>query len=81
MYFCLGNESDSDLDYDDLDDIVVPSDADDFLDDDDGADVEDDHSIASSTTTISTGMISCRGKYSSNKKCKNQVRWPFFMEE
>jgi len=53
----IGNESDSDLDYDDLDDIVVPSDADDFLDDDDGADVEDDHSIASSTTTISTGSV------------------------
>ena len=44
----------------------MPSDADDFLDDDDGADVEDDHSIASSTTTISTG-ISCRVKHSSNK--------------
>lgn len=58
MYNVLlaGNESDSDLDYDDLDDIVVPSDADDFMDDDDGAsDGEDDHSVASGTTTISTG--------------------------
>ena len=73
--FCLGNESDSDLDYDDLDDIVVPSDADDFLDDDDGADVEDDHSIASSTTTISTGIKSSRGKYLIffQIRCKNVI--------
>ena len=56
-----GNESDSDLDYDDLDDFVVPSDADDFLDDDDGGgddDGEDDHSVASTATTASTGNIS-----------------------
>jgi len=54
----IGNESDSDLDYDDLDDIVVPSDVDDFMDDLDGGDSgEDDHSVASSTTTLSTGSV------------------------
>ena len=47
LYSCSskGNESDSDLDYDDLDELVVPSDADDFMEDDDGggdSDSEDD---------------------------------------
>ena len=55
MNFNPGNESDSDLDYDDLDDLVVPSDADD-LDDDDGESGGDDHSVASTNTTVSTGI-------------------------
>lgn len=54
----IGNESDSDLDYDDLDDLVVPSDADDFDDvDDDGESGGDDHSVASTNTTMSTGSV------------------------
>jgi len=48
----IGNESDSDLDYDDLDDIVVPSDNDDFMDDDGVVD-EDDKSVHSTATTVS----------------------------
>eukprot|EP00092_Neocalanus_flemingeri_P038130 GFUD01041502.1.p1 GENE.GFUD01041502.1~~GFUD01041502.1.p1 ORF type:complete len:823 (+),score=239.66 GFUD01041502.1:63-2531(+) len=48
----IGNESDSDLDYDDLDDIVVPSDNDDFMDDDGLVD-EDDQSVHSTATTVS----------------------------
>ena len=48
----IGNESDSDLDYDDLDDIVVPSDNDDFMDDDGVVD-EDDISVHSTATTVS----------------------------
>lgn len=48
----IGNESDSDLDYDDLDDIVVPSDNDDFMDDDGVVD-EDDRSVHSTATTVS----------------------------
>ena len=48
----IGNESDSDLDYDDLDDIVVPSDTDDFMDDDGVVD-EDDQSVHSTATTVS----------------------------
>jgi len=48
----IGNESDSDLDYDDLDDIVVPSDNDDFMDDDGVLD-EDDQSVHSTATTVS----------------------------
>jgi len=47
----IGNESDSDLDYDDLDDIVLPSDNDEFYDDD-GVD-EDDKSVHSTATTVS----------------------------
>jgi len=54
----IGNESDSDLDYDDLDDLVVPSDSDDFEDvDDDGESGGDDHSVASTNTTMSTGSV------------------------
>jgi hypothetical protein len=55
-----GNESDSDLDYDDLDELIVPSDADDFMEDEDGggdSDSEDDHSVASATTTMSTSSV------------------------
>jgi len=48
----IGNESDSDLDYDDLDDIVVPSDNDDLMDDDGVVD-EDDKSVHSTATTVS----------------------------
>ena len=47
----IGNESDSDADYDDLDDLALPSDNDDFLDDD-GVD-EDDKSVHSTATTVS----------------------------
>jgi len=59
----IGNESDSDADYDDLDDIVVPSDAEggqDFMDDidDDDGDLEDDtRSVTSTATTMSTGSV------------------------
>ena len=48
----IGNESDSDLDYDDLDEIVLPSDNDDFMDDDGVVD-EDDKSVHSTATTVS----------------------------
>jgi len=48
----IDNESDSDLDYDDLDDILVPSDTDDFMDDD-GVMDEDDQSVHSTATTVS----------------------------
>ena len=48
----IGNESDSDADYDDLDDIALPSDNDDFIDDDVEPD-EDDKSVHSTATTIS----------------------------
>jgi hypothetical protein len=57
FFLSVGNESDSDLDYDDLDELVVPSDAE---DDDDGggdSDSEDDHSVASATTTMSTSSV------------------------
>lgn len=47
----IGNESDSDLDYDDLDDLALPSDNDEFLEDD-GVD-EDDKSVHSTATTVS----------------------------
>jgi len=59
----IGNESDSDADYDDLDDIVVPSDNEggqDFMDDidDDDGDLEDDaRSVTSTATTMSTGSV------------------------
>merc|ERR1719490_157166 len=52
----IGNESDSDADYDDLDDLVVNSDGDDFMDEDDVGD-EDDKSVTSTATTISTGSV------------------------
>jgi len=52
----IGNESDSDADYDDLDDLVVPSDGDDFMDEDDVGD-EDTKSVTSTATTISTGSV------------------------
>merc|ERR1719397_771572 len=52
----IGNESDSDADYDDLDDLVVNSDGDDFMDEDDMGD-EDDKSVTSTATTISTGSV------------------------
>merc|ERR1719228_1082751 len=52
----IGNESDSDADYDDLDDLVVNSDGDDFMDEDDAVD-EDDKSVTSTATTISTGSV------------------------
>jgi len=48
----IGNESDSDADYDDLDDLALPSDNDDFMDDDIDPD-EDDKSVHSTATTIS----------------------------
>ena len=48
----IGNESDSDADYDDLDDLALPSDNDDFLDDDGDPD-EDDKSVHSTATTVS----------------------------
>ena len=48
----IGNESDSDADYDDLDDIALPSDNDDFLDEDGDPD-EDDKSVHSTATTVS----------------------------
>ena len=52
----IGNESDSDLDYDDLDDLAVSSDVADFIDDDFAGDSdEDDTSVVSSTTSASTG--------------------------
>lgn len=53
----IGNESDSDADYDDLDDLVVPSDGDDFMDEDDDGGDEDDKSVTSTATTISTGSV------------------------
>ena len=53
----IGNESDSDLDYDDLDDLAVSSDVADFIDDDFAGDSdEDDTSVVSSTTSASTGI-------------------------
>ena len=48
----IGNESDSDADYDDLDDLALPSDTDDFMDDDGDPD-EDDKSVHSTATTVS----------------------------
>ena len=48
----IGNESDSDADYDDLDDLALPSDNDDFMDDDGDPD-EDDKSVHSTATTVS----------------------------
>ena len=48
----IGNESDSDADYDDLDDLALPSDNDDFIDDDVEPD-EDDKSVHSTATTVS----------------------------
>ena len=48
----IGNESDRDADYDDLDDLALPSDNDDFMDDDIDPD-EDDKSVHSTATTIS----------------------------
>ena len=49
----------SDLDYDDLDDLAVSSDVADFIDDDFGGDSgEDDTSVVSSTTSLSTGVVS-----------------------
>ena len=46
----IGNESDSDADYDDLDDLALPSDTDDLMDDDGDPD-EDDKSVHSTATT------------------------------
>jgi len=55
----IGNESDSDLDYDDLDDLAVSSDVADFIEDDFAGDSdEDDTSVVSSTTSLSTGSVS-----------------------
>lgn len=54
----IGNESDSDLDYDDLDDVAVSSDVADFIEDDYVGSDEDDTSIVSSTTSLSTGSLS-----------------------
>ena len=48
----IGDESDSDADYDDLDDLALPSDTDDFIDDDVEPD-EDDKSVHSTATTVS----------------------------
>ena len=48
----IGNESDSDADYDDLDDLALPSDTDDLMDDDGDPD-EDDKSVHSTATTVS----------------------------
>jgi hypothetical protein len=62
------------LDYDDLDELVVPSDADDFVDDDDGggdSDGEDDHSVASATTTMSTSSVG-----SNTPSLVSSCRWP-----
>jgi len=55
----IGNESDSDADYDDLDELVLPSDNDDlFEDEDEGVDLEDDaRSVTSTATTMSTGSV------------------------
>ena len=52
----IGNESDSDADYDDLDDLVLPSDNEE--DDDEGVDLEDDtRSITSTATSMSSGSV------------------------
>ena len=48
----IGNESDSDADYDDLDDLALPSDTDDLMDDDGDPD-EDVKSVHSTATTVS----------------------------
>lgn len=53
-----GNDTDSDLDYDDLDELVVNSDMEDLMDDEDGIEGgEDDQSVASTVTTMSTGSV------------------------
>lgn len=53
-----GNDTDSDLDYDDLDELVVNSDMEDLMDDEDGIEGgEDDQSVASTMTTMSTGSV------------------------
>jgi len=77
----IGNESDSDLDYDDLDDIVVPSDNDDFMDDDGVVD-EDDKSVHSTATTVSdssacsnTPSLVGESLEASNEVAKRKLAW------